>query len=341
MIKVSKPGMLTTVQDCGRSGYQAYGMPVAGAMDSYAYRVANLLAENPANAAALEMTMLGGTFCFAQDTWVAICGAAMQATLNGKNLENWSRFFIPSGSELVFGYGEVGCRSYLAVHGGIAVTEMLGSRSTYTRGKIGGFKGRGLQVGDELAIGQGQKMPQCGIVLPAEFVPHYTDEIKLRVMLGPQDDLFTPQGIEVLFTTSYQISNDADRMGYRLEGAKIEHRDKADIISDALCQGAIQVPGHGMPIIMMADRQTTGGYAKIGTVIGADLSKLAQAKPGDRVRFVQCGDEEAVAALEDVVGNYHKIATYIAKEQQRIMEKMRYFTVNVDGQVYNVKIVER
>jgi len=341
MIKVIKPGMLTTVQDSGRWGYQAYGMPVAGVMDSYAYRVANMLAANSCNAAVLEMTMLGGTFYFEEDTWAAICGADMEATLNGVKIQNWSRFFVPHGSELAFSYGTQGCRSYLAVHGGIAVPEMLGSRSTYTRGGIGGFKGRGLQAGDELLIGEGDNSLYCSSVLPAEFVPKYTDIVKLRVMLGPQDDLFTAKGIEILFNESYQISNEADRMGYRLNGPKIEHVSKPDIISDALCQGAIQVPGHGMPIVMMADRATTGGYAKIGTVISVDLTKLAQAKPGDVVRFMQCSDEEAALALQGVAHRYGDIASYIGKEQQTILAKMRNFKVNVNGQLYDVKIMER
>ncbi|MBP2625900.1 MAG: KipI antagonist [Firmicutes bacterium] len=340
MIKVIRPGMLTTVQDSGRLGYQAYGMPVAGVMDSYAYRIANLLVANSCNAAVLEMTMLGGTFYFEQDTWVSICGADMQATLNGGKIQNWSRFFVPSGSELAFGYGTEGCRSYLAVYGGIAVPEMLGSRSTYTRGGIGGFKGRGLQVGDELPIGEGDNPPQYSIILPSEVVPQYTDTVQLRVILGPQDDLFTPQGIDILFNGAYQISSEADRMGYRLEGPKIEHIGKPEIISDALCQGAIQVPGHGMPIIMMADRGTTGGYAKIGTVIGPDLAKLAQAKPGDVVRFVQCSDNEAVAALQGVADRYGEIAAYIAEGKQTTLDKMRHYKVKIDGQIYDVKIVE-
>lgn len=340
MIKVIKPGMLTTVQDSGRLGYQAYGMPVAGVMDSYAYRVANLLVLNDCNMAALEMTMLGGTFQFTQDAWVAICGGDMQATLNDEIVPNWSRVFIPSGSELTFGYSKTGCRSYLAVFGGIVVPELLGSCSTYTRGNFGGFKGRALQTGDELTIGEGDKLPPCNISLGAEFVPEYTGEVELRVMLGPQQDLFTDQGIKTLFTQPYYISNDADRMGYRLEGDKIEHTHKPDIISDALCQGAIQVPGHGMPIIMMADRQTTGGYAKIGTVISTDLCKLAQAKPGEMVKFVQCSDEEAVVALKEITENYEKISQHIAEQQNYVMANMRHFTLKIDGQVYDVKVME-
>lgn len=340
MIIVSKPGMLTTVQDSGRVGYQAYGMPVAGVMDNYAYRIANLLVGNDCNRAVLEMTMLGGTFQFTEDTWVAICGGDMQATLNGEKVPNWSRIFIPSGSELAFGYSKTGCRSYLAVVGGIAVPEVLGSSSTYTRGNFGGFKGRALRAGDELAVGAAEKLPPCNISLGAEFVTEYTSEVELRVMLGPQQDLFTEEGINTLFTQPYYISNDADRMGYRLEGTKIEHTHKPDIISDALCQGAIQVPGHGMPIIMMADRQTTGGYAKIGTVISTDLCKLAQAKPGEMVKFVQCTDDEAVAALEELTEIYEKVTANIATQESDALSNMRHFIVTIDGQRYDVKVME-
>ena len=157
-------------------------------------------------------------------------------------------------------------------------------------------------------------------------------------MLGPQQDLFTNQGIETLFSNPYEISNDADRMGYRLEGEKIEHKEKPDIISDALCLGAIQVPGHGMPIVMMADRQTTGGYGKIGTVIGPDLTWLAQAKPGDAVRFIRCSDEEAVRILEEEQGIYKKIETWIVVPPQ--LTNGRKFEMTINGQGYNVEVEE-
>jgi len=339
MIKIIKPGLLTTIQDKGRWGYQAYGMPVAGAMDRYAYRIANILAGNGADAAVLEMTMLGATLSFDNEAWVSICGADMQGTLNGEKINNWSSFYIPAGSELAFGYAELGCRSYLAVFGGIDVPLVLGSRSTYTRAGIGGVDGKALQVGSALAVGKQAGLPGGLKTLPPDFKPQYVSELAVRVLLGPQDDLFTAEGIGTFFNRKYTISADADRMGYRLEGPPIQHRGTADIISDALCQGAIQVPGHGMPIVMMADRGTTGGYAKIGTVIGPDLTWLAQAKPGDSVRFIQCSDEEAVAALQEEEDCYSQIQTWVAAVEHKSINS-RSFKITINGQCYDAEVEE-
>ena len=336
MITIINPGLLTTVQDGGRWGYQRFGMPVAGVMDRFAYNTANLLAGNSPDAAVLEMTMLGGTFRFESPAYMTLCGADMQAELNGEAVRNWSSFFVPAGSELSLGYAVSGCRAYLAVHGGFDVQQVLGSRSTYVRGGIGGHCGRALKAGDILSAGNAGSLPSANKYLPAEMVPQYNEEIILRVLLGPQDDLFTNEGIETMFSSSYDITDEADRMGYRLEGPAIKHCGKADIVSDALCQGAIQVPGHGRPIIMMADRQTTGGYAKIGTVIGPDLVKLAQAKPGDSIRFVRCSDSEASAALVKESKNNEDIAAAISKQGQL----GRQLKVSVNGQVYMVSIEE-
>lgn len=336
MITVLNPGMLTTVQDNGRWGYQAYGMPVAGAMDRFAYRVVNSLAGNSANAAVLEMTIFGGTYRFDRDAYVAIGGADMQATLDGNAVANWSGFPVSAGSELSFGYVADGCRAYLAVKGGLDVPEILGSRSTYIRGAIGGMNGRALKSGDVLNFENGNLL-NIERRLPAQFIPDYGSEITLRVMLGPQDDLFTGEGIKTLLNCTYTITNDADRMGYRLEGPAIKHSGKPDIVSDALCQGAIQVPGHGMPIIMMADRQTTGGYAKIGTVIGPDIARLAQAKPGDSVRFVRSSYEEAVEALRKEAEKYVMISALLDREKEN---SGKLISVKVDGQTYIVNIEE-
>lgn len=339
MITIVKPGLLTTIQDQGRWGYQANGMPVAGAMDRYAYRAANILAGNSAQAAAFEMTMLGATYQFAADAWIAICGADMQATLNGKKIANWSSLFVPAGSELAFGYAVQGCRTYLAIQGGIDVPEVLGSRSTYTRGRIGGLEGRALKAGDVIAVlnqTDGRRIPKT---LPAKWIPQYGNEVPVRVLLGPQDDYFTETGIATFLGNPYVITDEADRMGYRLEGEKIEHSSKPDIVSDALCQGAIQVPGHGMPIVMMADRQTTGGYAKIGTVIGPDLGKLAQALPGSSVRFISCTDDEAVAAFREEQETYKQMTEWVAA-QPSVSAKARQYTVIVNGISYDVSIEE-
>jgi len=341
MITIIKPGLLTTIQDKGRWGYQAYGMPVAGVMDRYAYRIANILAGNACDAAVVEMTLLGATFHFDNEAWVSICGSDMQGTLNGEKIRNWSSFYIAAGSELAFGYAACGCRSYLAVFGGVDVPLVLGSRSTYTRAGVGGVDGKALQVGSTFAVGK-QSAGFAGQLrmLPETFIPQYASELEVRVLLGPQDDLFTKEGIATFFNSKYTISAEADRMGYRLEGAPIKHSGTPDIISDALCQGAIQVPGHGMPIVMMADRQTTGGYAKLGTVIGPDLTWLAQAKPGDSVRFRQCSDEEAVAALQHEQDRYmHIEEAWVAVPEHKSMN-VRPFKITINGQCYDVQVEE-
>lgn len=340
MITIIKSGLLATIQDKGRWGYQAYGMPVAGAMDRYAYRIANILAGNDCDAAVVEMTVFGATLRFDHEAWVSICGADMQGMLNGEKINNWSSFYIPAGSELAFGYAERGCRSYLAVHGGIDVPLVLGSRSTYTRAGVGGMDGKALQVGSTLAVGK-QSAGFTGQLrtLPAAFIPQYVSELEVRVLLGPQDDLFAEEGVVTFFNSEYTISAEADRMGYRFEGPQIKHKGTPDIISDALCQGAIQVPGHGMPIVMMADRQTTGGYAKIGTVIGPDLTWLAQAKPGDSVRFIQCSDEEAVAALQHEQNSYTQIEKWLAVPEHKF-SNTKLFKITLNGQSYDVEVEE-
>ncbi len=339
MIEVVQSGLFTTVQDKGRWGYQAYGMPVAGAMDRYAHRAANILLGNDPDEAALEMTLMGGTYRFRDAAWVAVCGADMQGTLDGAPIQNWSSLFVPAGGELSFQYAAAGCRAYLAVQGGFDVPLVLGSRSTYTRGGIGGVEGRALKSGDVLKHGPAGAGRVSARTLPADLVPLYGGEVVLRVLLGPQDDFFTQAGLDTLFGGRYVISDEADRMGYRLEGAKIEHGKKPDIVSDALCQGAIQVPGHGMPIVMMADRQTTGGYAKIGAVIGPDLSLLAQAKPGDAVRFALCTEAEAVAALREEQARYAKMAKLVAAERQPV-GNTRAYRLTINGAAYNVTVEE-
>ncbi len=338
MITIVKPGLLTTIQDEGRWGYQAYGMPVSGAMDRYAYRTANILAGNAAGAAAFEMTMLGATYRFETEALIAICGADMQATLNGEPVSNWSALSVQAGSELSFQFAAQGCRAYLAVQGGVDVPPVLGSRATYTRGQVGGKDGRALKAGDVIARGQASAhafcQPKC---LPAEWIPALGDQIAIRVLAGPQGDYFTEGGMETFFSSQYVISDEADRMGYRMDGAKIEHSKKPDIVSDALCLGAIQVPGHGMPIVMMADRQTTGGYAKIGTVIGPDLWKLAQAKPGDTVRFIRCTDEEAVEALRAENSRYEQLAAWAAAGSQPSGGGKRY-QMKINGVSYKITV---
>jgi biotin-dependent carboxylase-like uncharacterized protein len=297
MCTVIDPGTLSTVQDQGRTGYRAFGVPLSGVMDRYASTMANILAGNSRDAAVIEMTMCGGRFRFSCEAYVAVCGADMQGKLNGNPIKNWSGFYVPANSELAFGYAANGCRAYLAFSGGVDEPPIMGSRSTYLRAGIGGHEGRALQAGDVLEIARVAALPYRLNELARPLVPKYASDLRLRMILGPQDDLITDAGTATLLTSGYTVSTRNDRMAYVLDGAAVAHKTGADIVSDALCPGAVQIPGNGLPIIMMADCQTTGGYAKIGTIIGPDLAKLAQAKAGDRVTFASCGDAEAIAAL--------------------------------------------
>jgi biotin-dependent carboxylase-like uncharacterized protein len=297
MITVLKPGLLTTVQDGGRPGYRAFGMPLAGAMDRHAYAIANALAGNAPGAAALEATLLGPTLRFEAEAYVGLCGADMQATLDGEPVASGSGLAVPAGAELALGSAPVGCRAYLAVHGGIDVAPVLGSRSTYTRAAIGGLHGRPLRAGDVLPVAMAEGRPRAARALPRALLPRVGGAIALRVLLGPQDDRITEEGIRTFLESAYVVTNRNDRMGYQLDGPAVRLRGAADIVSDGLCPGAVQIPGGGTPIVMMVDCQTTGGYAKVATVIGPDLARLAQARRDDVVRFVACSDEDAVAAL--------------------------------------------
>lgn len=299
MIAVLKPGLLTTVQDAGRPGHRASGLPVAGAMDRLAYAIANLLAGNPPGAAALELTLLGGTFRFERGGYAALCGADLQATLDGAPLAPACGFPVRRGSVLALGYARSGCRAYLAPAGGVDVAPLLGSRSTYVRAALGGLEGRALRAGDAVPVGAARRAPKRPRALDPRLVPPCGGPVTLRALPGPQDDLFHPEGLATFFGAPFAVSNRNDRMGYQLEGPAVRHLRGPDVVSDALVPGSVQVPGSGRPIVMMADAQTTGGYAKIATVVGPDLRLLAQAKVGDAVRFAACSEEEAVEALRE------------------------------------------
>ncbi|WP_371361013.1 biotin-dependent carboxyltransferase family protein [Sporomusa malonica] len=304
-------GYFTTIQDEGRWGYQAYGMPIAGAMDRYAYRIANILAGNQETAAVIEMTDSGAAFKFDQEQFVAVCGADMQGKLNGKLISNWSSFFVPKQGELRFDAAISGCRTYLAIRGGIEVPPVLGSRSTYTRAKIGGYEGRALRQGDVLYVGQDSAAPTGPRRLQSQYMPQYTPEVNLRVLLGPQDNMFTGNAIQTFFNSAYTIAGQADRAGYPLKGPKILPLGKeADIVSDAVGLGAIQIASNGRPFIVTADHHTTRGFAKIGYVIRVDLSKLAQAKPGDKIRFTAVAEQDAIKALQYEQQTYNMIAAH-------------------------------
>ncbi|MEE9365776.1 MAG: biotin-dependent carboxyltransferase family protein [Dehalococcoidales bacterium] len=297
VFEVIQPGPLTTVQDLGRFGYQQYGVPTSGALDSYAFRIGNLLVGNREGAASLEITLFGCQLRALQDTKVAITGANLAATINGEPAPAWESRLIKSGDVISFSRLDSGCRACLAIAGGIDVPEVMKSASTYIKAVIGGLSGRPLRSGDTLKAHESTASAPV-TRLPSEYMPAYESRVTLRVILGPQDDCFTEEGIHTLLSSEYTVSTQADRMGYRLEGPRIEHRGDADIISDGIPLGAVQVPGDGLPIILLADRQTTGGYSKIATAISIDIPKVAQAKPGDKIKFTPVTEEQAVALLK-------------------------------------------
>lgn len=298
-IEVIDGGMLTTVQDLGRAGYQRYGVPVAGAMDPIALRVANRLVGNDEGEAGIEMTLVGPTLRMVRDVAIAITGADLHPLLNGRPMAMWRAIRVRAGDEVACGGVRSGQRAYLAVRGGIAVAPVLRSRSTYVASRLGGLHGQALRAGDRLPIGtveRGAIVAQRTPV-PAWLPPGATRRI--RVIPGPQADAFTDAGLATFLSADFMLSAESDRVGCRFEGPTIEHRRGADIVSDGTAFGSIQVAGDGMPIILMADRGTTGGYTKIATVVSADLHLVSQAAPGDRVRFESVSVEEATAALRE------------------------------------------
>jgi antagonist of KipI len=300
IIEVVDGGMLTTVQDLGRYGYQRYGVPTSGAMDLFSLRAANRLVGNSDEAACLEMTLVGPRLRFVAPATIAVTGADLGARLDGDAMPTWRSVLAEPGAELWFAGSGSGARAYLAVAGAVDVPLVLGSRSTYTRSKLGGLDGRALQAGDALHVASERPVLLGGTLhLPPAQRPVYGHAHLLRVVLGPQDDRFTATGIETFLSSTYIVAPQSDRMGYRLSGPRIEHLRGPDIISDGTPFGAVQVAGDGVPIVLLADRGTAGGYTKIATVIGPDVPTLAQAVPGDTVTFESVGLDEAYAAVRE------------------------------------------
>ena len=297
-ITILNPGLLTTVQDFGRIGYQQFGVPVSGVVDPRAMSIANILVDNPEDEAVLECTMLGPQIRFNAPNAIAITGGDLGPTIDNQPIPNYAAIRVEAGQVLRFAGLRSGCRAYIAFAGGLDIAPVMGSRATYMKAKIGGVEGRKLQKDDVIKF----RKPNPDLRglnirhISPEFVPRL--EYKIRVVLGPQDDMFTEHGIETFLSESYVVTPEFDRMGCRLDGEIIEHKgESGDIISDGIAFGAIQVPTAGKPIIMLSDRQTTGGYTKIANVISADFRILAQLKAGDRVRFAQV----SVAAAQDAL----------------------------------------
>lgn len=292
-IKFVNGGFLTTVQDMGRNGCSETGMTVAGVMDTRATALANILVGNEENEAVLEITMMGPTVEFTQDNIIAVTGGDLGAKLDGKPFPRYEAVHVKAGQTLSFMGMFGGSRAYVAFAGGLDIPLVMGSRSTNLKSQIGGYQGRKLGAGDEIGFRDPKtwlpNMKKRRLTPPDLSAKEYT----LRVTLGPQDDCFTEKGIETFLGTPYTVSNEYDRMGCRMQGETIEHKGAADIISDGIAFGSVQVPAHGNPIVMMADHQTTGGYTKIGTVISADLPILAQCMPGYKIHFATITVEEA------------------------------------------------
>ena len=304
-VTVLRPGLLTTVQDFGRWGYQAFGVPVSGPMDFAAHRLANAVVGNPIDAATLEATWLGPELRMEQETRVAVAGGDLRATLDRADFPLHAPVCCRAGSVLRFGGRRSGARAYVAFDGGIAVPPVLGSRATHVRSGLGGVGGRAVQAGDCIPLGgPGDTLRGTRAIWPRPPV----GGARLRVLPGPQAERFDPSALEALQRAHYTVSPQSDRMGYRLAGgSRVPCAIGGEMISDAAFLGGVQVPPSGDPILLMADRQTTGGYPQLAVVITADLPLAGQLGPGDWVEFDVCGRAGAVAALVELEGKLRAV----------------------------------
>lgn len=303
-LRIVNPGGMMTVQDLGRLGWDAYGVPAGGAMDSFALQAANVLVGNAANAGALEITGSGAEIEFLQATLVAVAGADFGPSLNRIPILTWQATFVRAGMQLSFAMRRLGARSYLAVMGGIDVPQVLGSRSTYLPSQFGGWHGRPLHMGDELSTDLGFDSARlAGRQWPPNARPGYALAPTLRFLPGPHAHLFAADMLPTLTQQPFKLALTSNRMGYRLEGIKFSH--SLSLPSLGVLPGAIQMPPDGMPILLMRDAQTTGGYPIVANVIQADLPVAAQLLPGDTIRFKLVREFEAVAAYRTMLEWLH------------------------------------
>ncbi|MGI4742542.1 MAG: biotin-dependent carboxyltransferase family protein [Janthinobacterium lividum] len=317
-INVLKPGLLTTVQDLGRFGYQKDGLVVSGALDTAALRMANLLVGNSETAAGLECTLRGPHLRFEADALLAFTGADLAATINGQPVPRGRPVAVRAGAVLTFGVAPGPGRAWLAVAGGVATAPVLGSRATYLRAALGGLAGRALRAGDALPVGAwpalsarlfGQVAPLAAGWAAAPWGPAALPTpppgagIRVRAVPGPEYAQFTPESQRAFWAETFTVTTEADRMGCRLNGPALARGTSAELLSSAVTCGTVQVPAGGQPIVLLADCQTTGGYPRLAQVISADRGRLAQALPGTRLRF----EPVALAAAQ---------ALYLAQEQR-------------------------
>jgi biotin-dependent carboxylase-like uncharacterized protein len=314
VFRVVSPGPFTTVQDRGRYSFIDRGVPPSGALDPFAYGIANLLVGNHAGSAVLEITMMGPALEVLGEADVALAGADMAVTVNRQPVPRWQTVPVKKGDVIRIRQAISGCRAYLAVTGGIDVPVVMGSRATCVKARIGGLEGRPLKKGDVLG-----RIPAGRLAtprtLPADFIPVYLTDIVLRAVAGPQEEAFR-SGLETFFGSSYEVTPESDRMGYRLQGPPVHHDEgfPQSIISEPTVPGNVQLPADGQPIILLVE-QTTGGYTKIATVISTDLSKIAQAIPGNRVRFQRVSLEEAHSIYSDQAHLLKDIETLLSSSR--------------------------
>lgn len=279
---VIQPGLLSLLQDAGRYGMHTIGLTSGGPLDPGAFRLCNRLLQNPTDATAIEISFGGLELEAGCDTCICVTGAALPFSINGEERERYAVVAIRAGDRIQLGYAQHGCRAYLGVAGGFKVAASFGSTATVTREGIGGLDGGKLQAGDELPCEPG--LDRKRLLLPAERHPHYHDTVTVRVIPGYQQASFSRMEQRRFFSHAYRVSDRSDRMGYRMEGPAIRC-DIEGILSEGICLGAIQVPADGQPIVLMNDRQTIGGYPKIGAALSLDLAQLAQLPPGGTVYF--------------------------------------------------------
>lgn len=295
VIRVIRAGLQTTVQDLGRWGFQAAGVPVAGPMDTFSHRLANLLVGNPSDAATLEITLIGPELEFDEPSTIAVCGAEFDITAAGSPLPTGASVHVVRGTRLQFGRRRAGARAYLALAGGVQTPPVLHSRATHVVSAMGGLDGRALVAGDRIPIlptaSATAVRRAAGLTLPAH------GRARLRLLPGAQADWFDAATLKTLTSVSFRVSPRSNRMGYRLEGPPLARSRSEELISEPLAFGAVQVPAAGEPILLMADRQTSGGYPKIASVIAADLPIAGQLAPGDFIEFAFCTRQEAASAL--------------------------------------------
>ncbi|WP_419726721.1 biotin-dependent carboxyltransferase family protein [Terrisporobacter petrolearius] len=312
-IEILQSGLYTSVQDFGRIGYQDAGFSVCGAMDKKSLAIGNILVDNQEDEAGLEITLIGPKMKFTEENFIAITGGDLNPKINGENISMYKALFVKKDDILSFENAQTGARAYIAFCGGLKIDKVMGSKSTNVKCSLGGYKGRTLKEGDFIKFSSSKVYLENYLSRKLDFKLEKEKEVVVRVILGPQDDAFTQKGIYTFLNEKYEVTKEFDRMGCRLDGPIIEHETWADIISDGIVLGSIQVPSHGKPIIMLSDRQTTGGYAKIATVISVDIGKLAQRKTGDKIKFEKISLEKAQQLYRDEIKKIKELKKQINK----------------------------